>query len=146
MEQIVRIALLHAGKRSFGQRGFDIHHRLGMGLSFRRRLAHQLKHFLDVLQIFLPRLFRFGVGLGVVIAIGQAQAAGFGEGDDARGIRVILAGIESEHHAAAGHRQVLTSEKRGQIAHRFQRGDLIQSGFQRQRAGLLNRRPHPCRR
>jgi len=55
----VRIALLDARKRGLAERGFDRHHGPGVDLRGRRRIAEQLEHTLEMLQVLLACLLAF---------------------------------------------------------------------------------------
>ena len=59
-----------------------------------------------MLQVFGARLLALGVGLGVVIAVGQSQAASPGEGDHLFGVGEILIGAESKERVATCRLQV----------------------------------------
>ena len=55
-----------------------------------RAVADQLENFLHVLNVVFARFFRLGVVLGVVVAIGHAQAALIDVGDYVLGVVRIL--------------------------------------------------------
>ena len=73
---VVRIAPLDAGERSLGQRGFDLHRRGGLCVGLGLGLAGEDKQLRQVGHVALANLFASCVGLGVVVAVGQAEAAG----------------------------------------------------------------------
>ena len=91
-----------------------------------------------MVEIARARLFRFVVGLDVVIAIGQAQPAGGGETDHLLGIGKILVGAEAEKSRAGN--QVQPRHERRQIGSALQGRDLAQARLQRARAGLFDGR------
>ncbi len=72
---VVGIAAFDAGKRSVGQRGFNLHGRGGLLIGLRLRHSGKHKQLRQVGYVALADLFASGVGLGVVVAVGQAEAA-----------------------------------------------------------------------
>ena len=90
-------------------------------------------------NIFHADLFGLGVGLGVIVAIRQAQAARARKGDLTRGIRVILARAEAEQHAEILG-QVLARQQLRKIRHRLQPANGRQFLAQRTGPGLLHGR------
>jgi hypothetical protein len=96
-----------------------------------------LQHGGDVLQIFGADLLRFGVGIDVVVAIRQAEAAGGGESDDAAGVGEILRGAEREQARVAGF-EVHAGEQCGKVRGALQGGDFIEARLERFGAGLFD--------
>ena len=115
VELLVGVAEFHLGQRGFGERGFDLHDGLRLGLRGGGRIAEEFEHARHVLQVFGAGLFALGVGLGVVIAIGQAEAAGGGEGDHLFGVGEILVGAEAEDGVGACGLQVQARQNRRQV-------------------------------
>ena len=62
----------------------------------------QLEHLLHVLQVALADFLRLGIVLGVVVAIGQAEAALRHANDHGVGVVGILLGAAAEDHGVAG--------------------------------------------
>ncbi len=89
--QILRIALLGDGQRGLGQLSFDSQNRSGVFGGLGVRLAGEDEHLAHMIDVLLALFFGFGVGAGVVIALGQAQAAGGIEADDLAGVGKVLA-------------------------------------------------------
>ena len=81
MELFVRIAAFDAGQRCFGKRGFDLHDLGGFGLGRVRFVSEQLEHLRNVGDVLVADGNGPVVALGVIVAVGQAEAAGFGESD-----------------------------------------------------------------
>ena len=63
VEELVRVAQFDAGEGGFGQAGLDGHHGLRAGARRVGRIAQQLQHGGDVLQIFGADLLRLDVGI-----------------------------------------------------------------------------------
>src|SRR5713226_2541332 len=59
---------------------------------------------------------RLVVVLRVVVAVGQAETARAGEGDNLGGVRVVLIRIEAEEEAARAGREMQSGEHRGKMA------------------------------
>ena len=81
---------------TLGQRGFDAHHGLRFGGSGLGLVAEELEHFLHVRQVGFAQFDRLGVVLSVVVAVGQAESALIGVGDDLIGVVGVLDGFKTE--------------------------------------------------
>src|SRR5216684_1774432 len=80
MKQLVRISLVDSRQRSFCQRCFDLHHGPCVGPGRIGTIAEHFEHLLDVELILLAGFRRLGIGLNVVIAIGQTESTAGGLG------------------------------------------------------------------
>ena len=96
MVQILRVALLGDGERSFGQAGFNRHHSLCIFGGLRLGLAREHEYLVHVVYILLALLDGLCVGAGVVIALRQAQSTGAEVADDLARVCKILAGAHAE--------------------------------------------------
>ena len=73
--EVIRIAAFNPRLRSLGQCSFHAHDSVRHSLRGCRIVADELENVLHMLNVALASLFGFGVVFGVVVAIGQAQAA-----------------------------------------------------------------------
>ncbi len=90
MKQLVGIALLYPGERSVRQRGLDAHNGFRVRRGRFRRIAQKLEHLRDVRHVLVANLDRLRIGLRVVIAVGQPEAARIRKRYDLGRIRKIL--------------------------------------------------------
>ncbi len=93
---VVGIATFDAGKRCGGQGGFDLHGGSGVLIGLRLRLAGEHQQMRHVFDEFLAGCLALGVGFGVVVAVGQAEAAGADADDHHAGVFRIGFGASSE--------------------------------------------------
>ena len=77
-----RIAPRHAIERRLGERRFDFHHRVGVRRCARGRSAGKREQLAHVLDVLLADVHGSRIVLEVVVAIGKAEAALVGAGDD----------------------------------------------------------------
>ena len=138
MELLVGIAEFHLGEGGFGERGFDLHDGLRRGFRGGGGVAEQFEDARHVLQVFGAGLFALGVGLGVVIAIGEAEAAGCGEGNDLFGVGEILVGAEAEDGIAARGLEVEARQDGRQVLQGGDAGDGVQGGFEGRGTGFFD--------
>ena len=131
MELFVRIAAFDAGQRCFCKRGFDLHDLGGFGLGRVRFVSEQLEHLRNVGDVLVADGNGPVVALGVIVAVGQAEAAGFGESDYILRILEVLVGTEVKEQAVGSQRGVQTGQQRGQILRRLHGRDLIEIRLQR---------------
>jgi len=97
---VMRIAALDAGERGVGQRGFDFEGCIGVGFGLVCALACETEQLLNVCDVLLANLHALRVRLGVVVAVGKAEAAGVQLDDHQRRVDRILARAGAEEKAA----------------------------------------------
>jgi hypothetical protein len=90
VKELVGVALVDASQRSLGKRGLDLHHLVGLASGDFGRIIQQLEGLRHVRDVLGADVLRFVVLLGVVVAVGQAQAAAARECNHARGVVEIL--------------------------------------------------------
>src|SRR5215472_12801393 len=140
VKEIVGIPLLHPRERCFRQRRFHPHNGLRFMPGCVSRIAQQLQHVLHMDEILLPNLFGFRFRLGVVVAIGQAQASVGGKGNHLAGIGEVLVGAEIEKQAAGHVGEMFASQQRRQLLFGLDRGDLLEQWLEGRGSEFLHGR------
>ena len=92
------------------------------------------------------RLLRLGVGLHVVIAVGQAQSARVGEGDHLVGIPKSWLEPKPNSMPLPWTPDACCASRGRQIGFALERGDLVQRAASAERRRASRRRLHPCTR
>ena len=119
MQDLVRIAAVGTCLGRFGQCHLDAHDCLGIGLGCGRRIAQHAEHFLNVLDVARAVFLRLRILVGVVVAIGQAQAALIHRRDLLVGVVRILNGPGAEQYLAVQVLHLQLSQHGHEIAHGF---------------------------
>ena len=138
VELLIGVAEFHLRERCLRERGLDFHYGLRLRLRRRRRIAQKFEHAGHVRQVLSARFLALRVGLGVVIAIGQSEAAGRSEGDFLLGVGEILRGAEPEDRVAACRPQMHARQNWRQVLQGIQAGDGVHRGLERRGSGLLH--------
>src|SRR5689334_17258469 len=89
-------------------------------------------------EILLADLLRLGVGLGVVVAIGQAETACRGEGDDLRRVGKVLVRAEVEEDSPGSVGEMFGGDERSEFLLRLDGRDFLKSRVQWSHAQLFN--------
>src|ERR1035437_10753502 len=84
--EVLGVALVGGGERGLGEFCFEGQHCVGVFCGLGVGLAGKDEHLVDVVDVLLALLRGFGVGAGVVVALGQAEAASAVEADDLAGV------------------------------------------------------------
>ncbi len=137
VKELVRIALLHAREGKPSPARFQWPSRSRVGLRPLFRFAAELQHSRHVLQVFRPRLDRFGIGPHVIIAVRQSQASSSGKRNHARGIRIILA--ELKPNSAVSPERCWRDSNAGRSASDLSAAYLGQVRLQRRETRLFHR-------
>ncbi len=130
VEELVRIALLHAGQGGLRERRLEIENVRRVLRGRLRWGAQKVEDPLNVGHVLVRISDALLIGLGVVVAIGQAQAARGGEGDDPRRVREVLIRAETEEEAAALGGQMHAAEVGGERRLRGEIPDLLEFRLQ----------------
>ena len=100
-------------------------------------VAEEFEHLLHVCDVGVAQFDRLGVGLEVIVAVGQAESALIGVGDLLVGVVRVLNGFEAEQHVVGDH----IGGDVGDLGLGIDIGDLLQPRFERLRSagfdGLL---------
>ncbi len=137
MIRIVRVAPLHRSERGFRQLRFQRHHRLGFRVHRSGIVSSQRQHLGDVRNVGIAQFHRLVVGLRVVVAIRQSQAALSGAPDYFGAVLKVLLRSEPEPAAHPFHLQV--GDLRLEFFGILDRGDSLELRLQRLQPGALNR-------
>ena len=95
------VAHLDVGHGGFGEFGLEGEDVLGVEQGLLRRFAGEGEDVGDVLDELVANLDVFGAGAGVVVALGQAEAALADDGDLLGGVFEVLSFAEAEEDADA---------------------------------------------
>ena len=141
MVELVGIALFHAREGDLGELGLKAKNGCGVGRRLRGLLAKEDKHVGDVFGVVLTGVNALGVGLEVVVAVGQAEAAGIHVGDDRGGIAEVLSAAGGEERTAVvPGLQVAGGEVWGQVGGLLDPGYGLELRFERGGAESFNAR------
>ena len=126
------IAALDARHLGLGQDGFDAYYGCGFVGGVGGRVADQLKHFCNMRDVGFAQFNGFGVVLGVVVAIGEAEPALIDFGDYLGRVLEVLVGAEGEEGSATVERgRILRGgEVLREVLLGFQARDTVEFGVE----------------
>ena len=136
MVEVVGIAALDAGERCVGERGFDLHGGGGILIGLGLRLAGEHQQMRHVGDEVLADFLALRVGFGVVVAVGQSEAAGVDADDHHAGILRILfsAGVEEVEAALIG----ALAQEGGDLFAILDGGDAVELRLERREAARVD--------
>ena len=134
----LRIALLNFGQGVLGKSGLDRHDRLCVGIGLRLRLADKREHFAHVCDVRGPERDALVVGVRIVIAVRQSEAALIELSDVGGTVLGVGTRAESEERIDAVDLQ--RGNHRCHALRIDDAADLGEQRVERGRSGLLDRR------
>ncbi len=130
--EIGRIAPGHAVERRLGEFRLEGHYGLRLLGCILRLRAREFQHFPHMRHVLLANLHRLRIGLRVVVAIRQSQAALVEIGDHLRGVLGVRARTEMEKGRGAAAGQI--GDDPGDVRFTLDRRNAVEIGLERRRA------------